>query len=231
MILSQKNPLASFAAFCYPIDQGDTFAIRIKLHEASKRLNQYVDEETGSASDYLRDLRNIRLLIKESLGNDGYRSYIDLILKSGTDRGRFIQELLQNADDCDYLPDVVPTFNLTQKGKSVLTEYNEVGFNRANIRSITAIGESTKNKLFNGQYAAIGEKGVGFKTIFAVASEVKIYSREFSFSLTDREPTIPKALKPSEQGPVAGTRMEVILKDQSSAQITINQNWRSHHLY
>ena len=216
VILSQKNPLASFAAFCYAIDQGDTFAIRIKLREASKRLNQYVDEETGSASDYLRDLRNIRLLIKESLGNDGYRSYIDLILKSGTDRGRFIQELLQNADDCDYLPDVVPTFNLTQKGKSVLTEYNEVGFNRANIRSITAIGESTKNKLFNGQYAAIGEKGVGFKTIFAVASEVKIYSREFSFSLTDREPTIPKALKPSEQGPVAGTKMEVILKDQSS---------------
>lgn len=215
IILSKKNALASFAAFCYAIDQRDTFAIRIKLREASKRLNQFVEEEKGSASDYLRNLRNVRLLIQESLGNNGYRSYIDLILKSGTDRGRFIQELLQNADDCDYLPDVTPEFSLMQKGKSVFTEYNEVGFNRANIRSITAIGESTKNKLFNGQFAAIGEKGVGFKTIFAVASEVRIHSGEYFFSLTDREPTIPRALR-SAEGNVTGTRMEVILKDQSS---------------
>lgn len=215
VILSERNTLASFAAFCYAIDQRDTFAIRIKLREASKRLNQYVEKEEGSATDYLRNLRNIRLLIKESLGNNGYRSYIDLILKSGTDRGRFIQELLQNADDCDYMPGVIPEFSLIQKGKSVFTDYNEVGFSRANIRSITAIGESTKNKLFNGQFASIGEKGVGFKTIFAVASEVRIHSGEYFFSLTDREPTIPKALRSSE-GNVTGTRMEVILKDQTS---------------
>ena len=215
IILSKKNSLASFAAFCYSIDQRDTFAIRIKLREASKRLNRYVEEETGSASDYLRNLRNVRLLIKDSLGNNGYRSYIDLILKSGTDRGRFIQELLQNADDCEYIPDVIPEFSLVQKGTSVFTEYNEVGFNRANIRSITAIGESTKNKLFNGQFAAIGEKGVGFKTIFAVASEVRIHSGEYSFSLTDREPTIPRASRSAERN-VTGTKMEVILKDQSS---------------
>lgn len=216
IILSRKNVLASFAAFCYAIDQRDTFAIRIKLREASKRLNQYVEEEEGTASDYLRNLRNVRLLIKESLGNIGYRNYIDLILKSGTDKGRFIQELLQNADDCDYLPDEIPTFHLEKKGNSVFTEYNEVGFNRANIRSITAIGESTKNKLFNGQFASIGEKGVGFKTIFAVASEVKIRSGVYSFSLTDREPTIPRALRTAEQGEVTGTKMEVVLKDESS---------------
>ncbi len=216
VILSRKNPLASFAAFCYAVDQRDTFAIRIKLREASKRLNQYVDEETGSAADYLRNLRNIRLLIKESLGSSGYRSYIDLILSSGTDRGRFIQELLQNADDCDYLPGVKPTFSLMQKGNTVSTEYNEIGFNRANIRSITAIGESTKNRLFNNQLAAIGEKGVGFKTIFAVASEVRIHSGEYSFSLSDREPTIPKALRAPESSPIIGTKMEIILKDQSS---------------
>lgn len=216
IVLSKKNALASFAAFCYAIDKRDTFAIRIKLREASKRLNQYVEEETGSAADYLRNLRNVRILIKESLGNNGYRNYIDLILKSGTDRGRFIQELLQNADDCDYSPEVVPSFSLTQKGNTVITEYNEVGFNRANIRSITAIGESTKNKLFKGQFAAIGEKGVGFKTIFAVASLVRIFSGEYAFSLSDREPTIPKGLRLSEQGSIPGTRMEVVLKDQSS---------------
>ena len=216
VILSKSNPLASFAAFCYAIDQRDTFAIRIKLREASKRLDQFVDEETGSASDYLRSLCNIRKVIKESLVDNGYKSYIDLILRSGTDRGRFIQELLQNADDCCYLPDEVPTFTLTQKGMEITTEYNEVGFSRANIRSITAIGESTKNKLFDGKLAAIGEKGVGFKTVFAVASEVKIHSGEYHFSLSAQEPTIPKMLKNSEHETTAGTRMELLLSDKAS---------------
>ena len=213
--LSRNNPLTSFAAFCGAIDENDIFAIRIKLRQASERLNHYIEEETGSASDYLRELRNIRLSIKDSLGNTGYKSYIQLILQSGTDRGRFIQELLQNADDCDYPPDVTPTFSLRLQGNMVLTEHNEVGFNRANIRSITAIGESTKNKLINGEYKAIGEKGVGFKMVFAVASEVKIRSGEYAFYLSDREPTVPRILKELGE-PTPGTRMEFILKGQRS---------------
>ena len=95
VVLSKSNPLASFAAFCKSIDKTDTFSIRISLREASKKLNQFEEEESGSPSDYLRSLRNIRSMIKDSLGHNGYKSYIDLILRSGTDRGRFIQELLQ----------------------------------------------------------------------------------------------------------------------------------------
>ena len=216
VVLSKSNPLASFAAFCKRIDKTDTFSIRISLREASKKLNQFEEEESGSPSDYLRSLRNIRSMIKDSLGHNGYKSYIDLILRSGTDRGRFIQELLQNADDCCYLAEVIPTFSLTQKGNTVITEYNEIGFSRANIRSITAIGESTKNKLFEGKLAAIGEKGVGFKTVFAAASEVRIHSGEYHFSLSAQEPTIPKILKNPEQETTAGTRMELILSHKAS---------------
>lgn len=214
--ISMNNTVASFASFCYAIDNRDTFAIRIRMREASKQLNRYVEEEIGSPSEYLRDLCNIRRTIRDSLGDRGYRNYIELILKSGTDRGRFIQEILQNADDCDYADNVTPTFTLTCRGNTVVTEYNEVGFNRANIRSITAIGESTKNKLFNGQFSAIGEKGVGFKTIFAVASKVKIRSGEYAFYLTSDEPTIPRLLKPLEQETIQGTRMEFILKNADS---------------
>ena len=216
IVLSKNNPLASFASFCYAIDKRSTFAIRLKLREASERLNQYVEEEVGSASDYLRDLRNIRLLIKESLGSRGYSNYINLILNSGTERGRFVQEILQNADDCEYSSEVLPTFVLNQKENIIQTEYNEVGFNRANIRAITAIGESTKNRLFNEDLKTIGEKGVGFKTIFAVASEVKIRSGAYAFSLTDREPTIPRILKSSEQSNKTGTRMEILLNDKKA---------------
>lgn len=214
IVLSEKNALTSFADFCSAVDSRDVFAVRIKLKEASIRLNELVENETGTASDYLRELKNIRLMVKDSLGEKGYNSYINLILKSGTDKGRFIQEILQNADDCTYPEGAMPSFSIKQQASSVVTEYNETGFSRANIRSITAIGESTKNNILNGALESIGEKGVGFKTIFAVASQVKIHSGDYHFSLTDREPTIPKQIK-SQAETVDGTRMELTIKDKS----------------
>ena len=216
IILSQKNALSSLAAFCRAIDPKDALTVRIGLREASNRLNHYVEEGTGTASDFLRFLSNIRRSIKDALGQEGYKRYIELIQKSGTDKGRYIFELLQNADDCDYPPNVVPSFSLKQDGNNVFLRYNEVGFSRSNIRSLTAIGESTKNKLIDGQYGTIGEKGVGFKTVFSIASRVLIQSGEYAFSLTDREPTIPKPAEVKEESAFQGTRMIMVLKDQSS---------------
>ena len=210
--LSRYNPLSSFAAFCYEMDSSDTFAIRIKLKEASKQLDQCVEDNSGSASDYIHALRNIRLTVKDSLGANGYKSYLDLILKSGTDHTRFVHELLQNADDCVYPEGQIPSFKLSQHENVLVTEYNEIGFTRANIRSITAIGESTKNSLLKGDVHSIGEKGVGFKSVFATFSEVKIYSGEYNFALTDKNPTIPRLLK-EPQTPVNGTKMEMTLKE------------------
>lgn len=211
IVLSKEKTLASFATFCYAVDERDTFAIRMRFREASARLNQY-DGTDISAKDYLRELKNIRMFVKDSLGRDGYNNYINLILKSGTDKNRFVQELIQNADDCKYPENVIPTFNIYQQGETVIAEYNECGFTRENVRSITAMGESTKNKLLEGgDLTPIGEKGVGFKTIFGVASEVKIHSGEFNFSLTDLKPTIPKEIgEPDEE--VEGTRMIISLK-------------------
>jgi hypothetical protein len=213
IVLSRGNALSSFAAFCYAMDTRDTFAIRIKLREASKSLDQCIESNSGTAADYIRKLCNIRLTVRDSLGEKGYKNYLDLILKSGTDRTRFIQELLQNADDCLYPQEEIPTFMLFQNGNIIITEYNEVGFSRENIRSITAIGESTKNRLLDGDLRSIGEKGVGFKTIFAAANRVRIYSGEYGFSLTDKEPTIPRLLESKK--PTNGTRMEITLKDRT----------------
>ncbi|MCD8161102.1 MAG: hypothetical protein LUE61_08015, partial [Clostridiales bacterium] len=182
---------------------------------ASNELNQCIENNSGTAADFIRRLGNIRKTVKDSLGEDGYRSYLDLILRSGVDHTRFIQELLQNADDCSYPEGVTPSFTLNQSGRAIVTEYNETGFTRANIRSITAIGESTKNKILNGDdLRSIGEKGVGFKTVFAIASKVKIYSGEYSFTLTADEPTIPRSLT-NKKSLVSGTRMEIALKDRA----------------
>lgn len=216
IILSRQNPLSAFAEFCRSIDDRDTFAIRVALREASERLNLYVDNNLGSPEEYLKLLRDIRRIVKDSLGKNGYKNYLDLILKSGTDKGRFIQELLQNADDCQYPSELIPSFSVSIVGTKIITECNEVGFNRNNIRAITAIGESTKNRLLDGKLQTIGEKGVGFKSIFAVASEVRIYSGDYNFSLSDQEPTIPKPItSPPEK--VSGTKMEITLKKGNNA--------------
>lgn len=217
IVLSKQDPLSSFSSFCYAVDQKDTFAIRMRLREASSRLNRYVDNDIGTPTDFIRELRNIRLLVRDSLGEVGYHEYINLIQKSGTDRRRFIQEILQNADDCVYSPMCTPSFKMFRKNGIVTAEYNEEGFTRSNIRSITAIGESTKNRILNSDYWTIGQKGVGFKTLFAVASEVRIESGEYSFALTDKEPTIPKWYRtlPSK---VDGTHVDICLKDQSAFQ-------------
>lgn len=216
LILSNSNPLYAFAAFCTKIDFNNTLAVRIRMLEISNRLDQYVKSSNISPREFLSYLGDERRLIKDALnalGNNGYKKYIDLILKSGTDRNRFIQELLQNADDCKYPEDVEPTFSLVQNGEAIETEYNEKGFTRADIRAITAIGESTKNKLINGKNDYIGEKGVGFKTIFSVASSVDIRSVGFAFKLSAQEPTIPKLLKSKDSDSLSGTRMTLMLKD------------------
>lgn len=219
IVLSQANPLSSMASFCDSTDKENYFSVCIRLRELNKKINRYTTECFGTDQDYLRELRNYRQLFKASLGKKGYDNYIKLILRSGTDEKRFIQELIQNADDCQYEVGTIPTFSLYHKGNTIITEYNEKGFTRENIRAITAIGESTKNSLLNGETETIGKKGVGFKTIFAIASEVKIYSRDYRFCLTDREPTIPKLIG-TKNDTVHGTRMEVTLKGRDVFTVT-----------
>ena len=211
ILLSKRNPLAAFAAFCSSVDQSDLFVVRMKLRDASNQLNQFNDNSFATAEEGLRVLRNSRLATKESLGKNGYRRLIELIQRAGTDRNRFLHELLQNADDCSYPEGSVPTFEMNV-GKSVIeTRYNEDGFTWENVRAITAIGESTKNDLLNNHADNIGEKGVGFKSVFAVVSEVQIISGKYAFSLSGQTPTIPQFLgKPVKHA--NGTQMTFKIK-------------------
>ncbi|EEU43645.1 uncharacterized protein NECHADRAFT_82646 [Fusarium vanettenii 77-13-4] len=91
----------------------------------------------------------------------------------------FLLELIQNAEDNTY-DDVTPSLSFTYKRGSLRVDCNETGFTERNVRAICKIGESTKAGL--GQSARyVGEKGIGFKSVFKVASEVYISSRSFSF--------------------------------------------------
>lgn len=68
-----------------------------------------------------------------------------------------------------------------------------------------------KKQIYSGSLS-IGEKGIGFKTVFAVADEVEIHSGEFNFSLAYSTPTIPKML-PSPNSFEEGTKMIFKLRD------------------
>ncbi|MNW43572.1 hypothetical protein D3C74_207740 [compost metagenome] len=81
----------------------------------------------------------------------------------------FLMEMIQNADD------------------TLVMEYNELGFTLDDIYRITSIGNSSKSfsKATDLEHiVSIGEKGIGFKSIFALAETITITSGHFKFLLS-----------------------------------------------
>ena len=52
-------------------------------------------------------------------------------------------------------------------------------FGEANVRSLCSVGKSTKKKA----EGYIGEKGIGFKSVFRVTDEPAVYSNGYRFRL------------------------------------------------
>ena len=88
-------------------------------------------------------------------------------------------ELIQNADDNIY-DCSTPKLSFSYKPGNLRIDCNEVGFTAENVEAICAINRSTKSgKSSDGEH--IGEKGIGFKSVFKAADVVWISSREFTF--------------------------------------------------
>ncbi|KFZ02938.1 hypothetical protein V502_11372 [Pseudogymnoascus sp. VKM F-4520 (FW-2644)] len=96
----------------------------------------------------------------------------------GSVRGRFILELTQNVEDCSFnLSNSTPWLSFEVHQTGVIVESNQDGFGEHDVRQICRTGRSWKRK----QHGFVGEKGIGFKAVFQVASRVDIQSNEFSF--------------------------------------------------
>lgn len=67
------------------------------------------------------------------------------------------------------------------------TDCNEAGFTFADIDAITQVGQSTKKGATNGQRGYIGEKGIGFKSVFKVADVVHVASGHYEFKFDRNE--------------------------------------------
>eukprot|EP00927_Polykrikos_kofoidii_P082738 TRINITY_DN8303_c0_g1_i1.p1 TRINITY_DN8303_c0_g1~~TRINITY_DN8303_c0_g1_i1.p1 ORF type:complete len:2724 (+),score=490.37 TRINITY_DN8303_c0_g1_i1:761-8173(+) len=89
-------------------------------------------------------------------------------------------ELLQNADDNSYGDGDSPTAEFTLRPGEVVFRCNEKGFREADIRAICDIGNSSKvgaaKYAAGGRVLATGEKGLGFKAVFALTNTPHIFS-------------------------------------------------------
>lgn len=99
---------------------------------------------------------------------------------------RFIFELLQNADDNKFSIAAglgsSPLVSFSLYENRIVVDCNEDGFSGANLRAICAVGQSSKT----AAQGYIGEKGIGFKSVFKVAWKVHIQSGNFSFAFKHR---------------------------------------------
>ncbi|KAK9665674.1 hypothetical protein RND81_14G128100 [Saponaria officinalis] len=88
----------------------------------------------------------------------------------------FLLELVQNADDNSYLDNVEPTLCFILQDTSIVILNNEQGFTAKNIRALCDIGNSTKKDSSAGY---IGQKGIGFKSVFRITDAPEIHSNGF----------------------------------------------------
>ena len=121
----------------------------------------------------------------------------------------FIFELIQNAEDNSYKnPSPSLSFRLTRtdltdtRGSegALIIENNETGFTYDDVDVICKAGESRKEKA----QGYIGEKGIGFKSVFLVTTNPHIFSNGYHFCLPERDEEtgfgyiVPKWVAPPE---------------------------------
>ncbi|XP_026458626.1 uncharacterized protein LOC113359161 [Papaver somniferum] len=104
----------------------------------------------------------------------------------------FLMEIIQNAEDNEYPDGVKPslefvmtTTDITATGApaTLLVCNNEKGFSSKNIDSICSVGRSTKKGHRERGY--IGEKGIGFKSVFLITSRPYIFSNGYQIMFSE----------------------------------------------
>ena len=118
----------------------------------------------------------------------------------------FVMELIQNAEDNTYNPDIQPYLRFFIKSDTLIVSNNEAGFNREDVENICSVGQTAKSKKKGLGY--IGEKGIGFKSVFKISPSPKIISNNFQFEFRHSDsddlgyivpywlPTIPDGIDP-----------------------------------
>ena len=97
-----------------------------------------------------------------------------------TEATHFVWELIQNAEDNEYTANSAAELRLRIEAADadgcLVALNNEVGFQEKHVRGICSVGRSSKNRTESPDY--IGEKGIGFKSIFRYTHNVYINEKK-----------------------------------------------------
>ncbi|WP_448677666.1 sacsin N-terminal ATP-binding-like domain-containing protein [Delftia acidovorans] len=152
-----------------------------------------------SPREIIEKIRRIEFGIGADLQGDGevvvealvrkYRSLLETVAQDlNSKESHFLLELVQNADDNEYAEGVAPTLAFWLTPEELVAFNNELGFLEKNVRALCSAGESSKKN----KVGYIGEKGIGFKSVFKVTDSPEIHSNgyHFKFDITNPEDSL-----------------------------------------
>lgn len=143
--------------------------------EICSKVNEYWKAK-GNATDLIDTISNYK--INSILNGNQEKILNSLVHNINDDPSRYIDEIIQNADDCGAKNFMLELCD----DEKISISYEEPGMSCFDVFAISLIGETGKK---NRTKRLIGEKGVGFKTIFASCKAVDIYSGGYCFRQED----------------------------------------------
>ncbi len=173
----------------------DPVPVQLSEHELAEREGQCCEvvqsirhEEFGIGVELDSQQQRVASKQREREGRGIKRLSLELYSKDT----HFVLELIQNADDNSYSPALmsagkgrgqkrrgmysVPALKFIVRKKEIIVLNNEVGFVEKNVRAICDVGRSTKSASRSGY---IGQKGIGFKSVFRITNTPAIHSNGF----------------------------------------------------
>ncbi|XP_059644204.1 uncharacterized protein LOC132285978 [Cornus florida] len=150
----------------------------------------------ATPQEHIEQIRKTKFSIGEEISNplteDLHQAVKNLSAELYAKDVHFLMELIQNAEDNEYPEGVDPSLefvitsrDITGTGASatLLIFNNEKGFSPKNIESICSVGRSTKKG--NRKRGYIGEKGIGFKSVFLITAQPYIFSNGYQIRFNE----------------------------------------------
>ncbi|KAJ0578478.1 putative histidine kinase/HSP90-like ATPase superfamily [Helianthus annuus] len=149
-----------------------------------------------AAKEHVEEIRRTKFSIggePNPLTEDLHQAVKNLSAELYAKDVHFLMELIQNAEDNEYPEGVDPSLEFVITSKDItntgapatlLVFNNEKGFSRKNVESICSVGRSTKKGLRKRGY--IGEKGIGFKSVFLITSQPYIFSNGYKIRFNEK---------------------------------------------
>ncbi|KAK4235771.1 Sacsin [Achaetomium macrosporum] len=152
-----------------------------------KRYERSFPKSKGVARKHIEQLWAQRQADKSGRAGNELHKCLILFGRPNTTPTRFLYELLQNADDNKYHDRARPILTITYtdnaNGKTLRIDSNEIGFSAEDIEAICSVANGQKL----GDPSRIGEKGLGFKSVFSFSDSVWITSGFYSFKLVSEK--------------------------------------------